>query len=137
MTAKSFNWIPNRCFTPVLRIIFGNIQIKLPEHIERNCIWYQFRISLQILFFDPAIRVNNLHKNILRIDNANESCSFSYHLFQIEEFWREGSRHKDGLLQPQSCTDQPWELYLQSPEWRHQRPRDYQVKKFQRRSGQK
>ena len=42
-------------------IIFGNINIKLPEHIERNCIWYQFRTSLQMLFFDPAIWVNNLH----------------------------------------------------------------------------
>ena len=76
-------------------------------------------------------------KYILWIDNANEPCSFSHYLFQIEELWREGSRHKDGLLQPQSCTDQPWELYLQSPEWRHQRPRDYQVKNNQRQSGQK
>ena len=94
-----------------------------------------YLISIQDIItnvvFDPAI------KYILWIDNSNEPCSFSYYLFQIEELWREGSRDKDGLLQPQSCTDQPWELYLQSPEWRHQRPRDYQVKHFQRLSGQK
>ena len=54
MTAKSFNLIPNRCFTPVLIILLGNIKIKLPEHIERNC---------------------NLHKNIF-FDNVLFQLSF-------------------------------------------------------------